>query len=89
MLRKILQDCHEATHISVLKENGQRLSIQQKIHYNVHVFFCQCCKGYLKHSKTLNEVLELQKEKMNTKPPFQLSEKIKAEIRKHISSENT
>jgi hypothetical protein len=86
LIRKLFEDCQEATHISILKENGQKISLKQKLQFHIHVFFCRCCQGFLKHSKKLDDILKKKKFDLEQNPPFQLSEKVKEEIKKIIKS---
>jgi hypothetical protein len=82
-LNKILFDCHQATFLSVKREEtGLTLAEWVNLHY--HLLHCKLCRQFAVQSRGINRALEKFRKAIEKDPPFILSEEAKSSILEKI-----
>jgi hypothetical protein len=54
---RILNNCVE-TSLLALKNEEEKITLKQKFEMKFHIFFCKCCKNFMKQSPMIDESLK-------------------------------
>lgn len=72
--KKIVFNCKQATLLSLKKEQG-KISFIEKIKLAYHLFYCDPCQHFIKHSHIINKVGKGYEDALSNNPPLKLQKK--------------
>ncbi len=81
--KKILNNCVEASLLS-LKNEEEKITLKQKFEMKFHVFFCKCCRNFIKQSPMIDESMKAFFEDIDNNLPVKASEDFKARMKEQF-----
>lgn len=82
-LRRILNNCDKAS-LLALKSKEEKITLQQRVEMNFHIFFCRCCKNFTKQSSKIDVSLNEHFKELDIKPPLKASDDFKARMKEQF-----
>ncbi len=80
-LNRILNNCVEAS-LLALKNEDEKITPRQKFEMKFHIFFCKCCKNFIKQSPMIDK--SLKKYFDSNKPLEKATEDFKAKMKEQL-----
>jgi hypothetical protein len=81
--KRILNNCVEASLLS-LKDKEEKITFKEKFEMKFHIFFCKCCKNFIKQSPMIDESMKAYLKDIYIKPPVKASEEFKARLKQQF-----
>lgn len=83
LFRRIVYDCHEATLLSIKKDEG-KITLRERVQLWYHLLACDPCRNFIKQSALINQAGKKLQQLMGTQPPYKLSDTVRSRIQAEI-----